>query len=198
MGRKKVDPGQYARKDPVDEFDDGFVAPMIPEIFSKSELHDNQRDYVKEYCRFLYEVKNKGSVQISKELKSTGLAISHNTVDTWRKTSGWLTRGEAKHDLKSWTRQAFVKAAVEQGYDLKKMIATQIEGITKPEITTYNELGIPVDTKPDYKTRHTYLKDFWAMSGLLQTGKGGGGASIEVTAGEGGIANIQINHPGKD
>lgn len=177
-----------------------FLGPLTP-ARSGAPIKGHYEEEVKDIAHILYRVKGLSIRKIAKRL-----GIPNETVSHWKRTLGWKTeeRGIDKPKVQELTRALYIEKMAEAGMPLEKAVELQVEGMTQPRVVVPNPIASlpaqegeeppqPYIEEPDYNTRHKYQKDYWVMVGL----HGNGQKSMEVSAGAGGVVNIQVNIPEK-
>lgn len=142
-------------------------------------------------ARCMYEIEGLNLTQIEGEI-----GVTSKTLGEWKQKEQWLVKGAESDKVEYLTREIFVKKLIERGMPVDRAIDLLIEGMTKPShdvVAGLDENDKPVvHSTPDYKVRQTYQKDFWKMTGMMDTlNKDGFG----IHAGKGGTVNVQVNLP---
>lgn len=142
-------------------------------------------------ARAMYEVEGQSVREISEEL-----GIGKHAVLNWKKKEVWKKKGADIEKVQYLTTQNFMERMAERGVPPEKALDLLADGMLNP--STDEIIGLDEDKKPiiqstkDYNTMHKYQKDYWKMARMLDgPAKGVGG----ITAGEGGVVNVQVNIP---
>jgi transposase len=175
------------------------------EVFSDSGKVLLPLAQARKVARVMWEVEGYTMPQIAEIM-----CKSLSAVEKWSRVMKWRSKREIKESgnrgpsaVLELTRQKTIELLAERGMPPERAIDILIQGMTTPELTpeviegeedVFGTKKQVVVRRPDHKTIHKFLHDYFVIKGDIGNGSEGQGTS----GGKGPMnINVQVNLPGK-